>query len=172
VAHRRAHDIPTVQKHTQKIALICRELVDSTSDIVWAVNPRHDHLTDLAQRMREFAGELLDARDIAFRFEVVPADGRLGLGLDLRRHVYLIFKEAVNNAARHSGATSVDIRLAVDQTWLVLAVEDDGRGLGSGNGAGNGLENMRRRAQALGGTFEAGPGVSGGLWVLVRLPLA
>jgi signal transduction histidine kinase len=170
VAHRRAYDTAMVQKHTEKIAVICRELVDSTSDIVWAVSPRHDSLNDLAQRMREFAGEMLAAKDIAFRFEVSPAECRLRMGADMRRQSYLIFKEAVNNAARHSGATEVGIRLAVEGPWLLLSVEDNGRGLGNGKGNGNGLANMRRRAEALRGVFEAG-GQSGGARVRVQLPL-
>ena len=170
VAHRRAHDTATVQKHTEKIAAICRELVDSTSDIVWAVSPRHDSLSDLAQRMREFAGELLAARDVAFRLDVSASAHRLRMGADARRQSYLIFKEAVHNAARHSGATEVDIRLGIEGAWLVLGVEDNGRGLANGHGNGHGLANMRRRAEAMGGIFEAG-GESGGTRVRVRLPL-
>jgi len=156
VARRRADDAATVRKHTEKIATICRELLDSTSDIVWAVSPRYDSLTDLTRRMREFAGELLAGKDIELHFEVSPAEPRLHMGAEMRRQSYLIFKEAVRNAACHSGAAEVVIRLSVEGQWLSLSVADNGCGLGTADGAtGNGLSNMRRRAEAMGGNFEA-----------------
>ena len=120
--------------------------------------------------MREFAGELLTARDIAFHFDVAASADRLRMGADMRRQSYLIFKEAVSNAAKHSGATQVDIRLRMDGGWLVLSVEDNGRGLANSTTNGNGLANMRRRAEAMGGVFDAG-GESGGARVRVRLPV-
>src|SRR5207244_7959424 len=59
---------PPATKSLAQIAGTSRELVDSMSDIVWAVDPRKDHLSDLTQRMRRFASEVFAARDIEFRF--------------------------------------------------------------------------------------------------------
>ncbi len=66
------------------IANTSREMVDSMSDIVWAINPERDRLSDLIQRMRFFAEELLDARDISYQF-IVPEHLRdIALGADVR----------------------------------------------------------------------------------------
>jgi ligand-binding sensor domain-containing protein/two-component sensor histidine kinase len=147
------------------IAGTSREMVDSMSDIVWAINPQRDHLSDLTQRMRRFASDILSARDIDFRFRAPDAEKDIRLGADLRREVYLIFKECVNNLVKHSDCTAAELELRIVNHWIVLRISDDGRGFvpdapsgHNGNGAsglgGHGLESMRRRAVALGGTFE------------------
>ncbi|HEY1403858.1 MAG TPA: two-component regulator propeller domain-containing protein [Pyrinomonadaceae bacterium] len=147
------------------IAGTSREMVDSMSDIVWAINPQRDHLSDLTQRMRRFASDILSARDIAFRFHAPDAEQDIRLGADLRREVYLIFKECVNNLVKHSECREAEIELRIVNHWIVLRVGDDGRGFdatqtaqpSNGNGVslgGHGLPSMRRRAVALGGTFE------------------
>ncbi len=164
---------------TQPLAMIAntsREMVDSMSDIVWAINPQKDHLHDLKQRMRLFASDMLSARDIRFRFEAHGAD--LRLGADLRREVYLIFKECVNNLAKHSGGTEADIELRSEGDWLTFRLSDNGRGFdpaqaadGGQSRGGHGLGGMRRRAEALGGTFaiESAPGK--GTIVSLRVPV-
>jgi ligand-binding sensor domain-containing protein/signal transduction histidine kinase len=148
------------------IAGTSREMVDSMSDIVWAINPQRDHLRDLTQRMRRFASDILSARDINFRFRAPDAEKDIRLGADLRREVYLIFKECVNNLVKHSHCTEAEIELRIVNHWIVLRISDDGRGFDTetahagrnGDGAaslgGHGLTSMRRRAVALGGTFE------------------
>ena len=93
------------------VASISRESVDAMSDIVWAVDPSRDRLKDLTQRMRRFANDVLAARDIAVTFRSPGSDQDWPLSADVRREVLLIFKEAVNNVARHSGATEATIQL-------------------------------------------------------------
>jgi ligand-binding sensor domain-containing protein/signal transduction histidine kinase len=163
------------------IAGTSREMVDSMSDIVWAINPQRDHLTDLTQRMRRFASDILSARDIAFRFRAPDADEDIRLGADLRREVYLIFKECVNNLVKHSGCGEADMELRIVNHWIVLRVGDDGRGFdparagqsSNGNGVslgGHGLLSMSRRAAALGGTFEVESANGRGTTVTLKVP--
>jgi signal transduction histidine kinase len=171
IVHRRSNDSATVERYTERIASVSREVVDSMSDIVWAVNPRNDSLSALVQRMRDFASEILTSKGIELRFEASGVAAESVAGTELRRQMFLIFKEAVNNAARHSGSTKVNIRLSVDGSWLTLVVGDDGRGFEPGSGSGNGLNNIRRRVEALRGTFDAGPNDSGGARLRVRTPL-
>ena len=160
-----------------QIANTSRDLVDSMSDIVWAINPRRDRLGDLAQRMREFAGDVFTACEIEFSFRA-PAGG-LELRLDavVRRQLYLTFKEAVNNAARHSGCTQVEIEFDVAQDRLLLRVRDNGRGFDPNGDAatsrnGNGLVSMRERARAMGGEIEIISQANQGAAVKLNLPLS
>jgi signal transduction histidine kinase len=76
------------------IAGLSRELVDSMSDIVWAINPERDSLGDLTQRMRHFASDVFTARGIEFRFRFPDAAPDVTFGANLRRELFLIFKEA------------------------------------------------------------------------------
>jgi signal transduction histidine kinase len=75
--------------------------------------------------------------------------------MEVRREVFLIFKEAINNAARHSGCTQVDVELAGSGGDLSITVADDGRGFDIDMAAAsNGLLNMRLRAERIGALFE------------------
>lgn len=154
----------------RRIAETSRDLVDSMSDIVWAINPQKDHLSDLLQRMRRFAGDTFDATDVRYRFRFDEASRDIPLGADQRREIYLIFKECVNNTAKHSAAESVDLSVTIDGEYIRTEVSDTGRGFDVGEAmsgeikgyGGNGLLNMRRRVERLGGEFtiesEAGKG--------------
>ena len=156
VVRRRVNrDDPPVRESLAQIAGSSRELVDSMSDIVWAVDPRKDHLSDLTQRMRRFASEAFTARNIEFRFQDSTETEDLKLGADVRRQVFLIFKESVNNIVRHSACKQADIEFGVDHGWLSLTVSDDGKGFDSEEESdGHGLVSMRERAKALGGDLE------------------
>jgi signal transduction histidine kinase len=107
--------------------------------------------------MRAVAFAMLedDGRRVEFSAPDEEAVERLGLAPDRRRHVLLVFKEAVANAARHSRAGSVRIGVRLDGRVLCVEVEDDGAGFDpSRDGAGTGLRSMRRRAEELGGRLE------------------
>lgn len=153
------------------IARISRESVASMSDIVWAVNPGRDSLRDLARRMRQFASDAFVPRGVALRFSV-PETVDPKLGDDLRRQVYLVFKEAVSNAARHSGCAEAEVSLSIDGRAITLSVSDDGRGFDtSAEPDGNGLANMRRRAGAVGGALVVMSEVGRGTTVTLVVPL-
>jgi signal transduction histidine kinase/ligand-binding sensor domain-containing protein len=154
-----------------QIARVSREAVDSMSDIVWAINPQHDYLYDLSRRMRRFASELLPASNIEFSFNSPGENEGLELGADLRRQVFLIFKESVNNLARHSGCQRAEIALRIDGAWLVLRVSDDGKGLAASTADhGNGLLSMRRRAESLGGGLDIVSENGKGMTLTLKVP--
>lgn len=136
------------------IGTSARELVDAASDIVWSTDPRRDDLQSLIVRLRSFAADVFEARGVAWSLTAPELPARIKLEPDRRRHLYLILKEAINNAAKHAGATRVEVSIVADDTHLVATVRDDGRGFdeASLSGGGNGLANMRARAAEAGGT--------------------
>ncbi|HJZ98777.1 MAG TPA: two-component regulator propeller domain-containing protein [Candidatus Solibacter sp.] len=137
------------------IADISRELVDSMSDIVWAIDPERDHLGDLVHRMRRFASDVLSPQDIHLVFQSPAEPQELQMGADLRRQIFLIFKEAVHNTLRHSGATEIRIDFQLERGWLNLTVADNGAGFDvARDHEGHGLRSMRERAHSLGGGLE------------------
>ena len=145
-------------------------VLEGLRDIVWYVNPDHDNLRSTEARMRSVASTLLaDVDDVRLEF-ALPDDDR-ALDMATRRNVYLIYKELLANVARHAGATRVGVRMEADEAGIVLVVSDDGIGFDpEGDTGGSGLRNLRRRAAALGATFDIGPGPSGG--TRARLHLA
>jgi signal transduction histidine kinase/ligand-binding sensor domain-containing protein len=165
------------------IANTSREMVDSMSDIVWAINPHKDHLSDLVQRMRRFAEDMLDAQDISYQFIVPETVRNITLGADLRREVYLIFKECVNNLAKHSQATKAEININLENEKLIVEINDNGRGFvmpestspvvfPQSNGfGGNGLRNMQRRTKDFKGDLQIDSEIGKGTRIKLQVPV-
>jgi signal transduction histidine kinase len=154
------------------IASASRELIDSMSDIVWAINPQKDHMSDLIKRMRLFASDIFTARNIKFRFNAPGSDQDIRMGANIRREVFLIFKESVNNLVRHSGCTEAEIEFRVENDQLALRVSDNGSGFDiTEQSEGHGLASMRERARHMGGDFEIQSSSDRGTTVNLRLPV-
>jgi signal transduction histidine kinase/ligand-binding sensor domain-containing protein len=153
------------------VAGIARGLVQDMSDIVWAVNPRHDRFDDLVHRMRRFASDTLSDLELRFDTAHLPAD--IVVPLDCRRPLYLVFKEAVNNVARHSEATRAEIHITVEESWLKLVVEDNGRGFdpAAPRRSGEGLNSIRKRLRDVSGRAEWESASGRGTRFTAALPL-
>jgi len=153
------------------IAEISRECVASMGDIVWAIDPACDYLIDLVQRMRRFAGEVFSNGKIDFQLRAPSGEQDLALGPDLRRDVFLIFKEAASNAARHARCSYVDIELTLEGSRLVLKITDNGSGFDTcGASEGHGLASMKRRAADLGGDLRLVSTQGEGTQVILIVP--
>jgi signal transduction histidine kinase len=159
-----------------RITELSGSVVDAMSDVVWSINPARDRMSDLVRRMRRFAVDLFSESEAALTLDL-PADGAdEPLAPEVRRQVFLVFKEALRNAARHSRASAVGVSFRHERDALLLVVSDDGVGIAvpgaSGSSTGFGLENMRRRAAAIGGMLEVTPGPAGGTEVRLRIPVS
>ena len=160
-----------VDRSLASIARIARESVAGMSDIVWAISPARDNLGDLVRRMRAHVEEVFAVRNLEVVFNAPAAGLALKLDSTVRRDVYLIFKEAVNNAARHSGCSRIAVDFRADRTQLSLAVADDGAGFDvASDSEGEGLLSMRQRAKRLGTTLEVDS--SAGHGTTIRLSFA
>lgn len=148
-------DPDRVRELVQKIGAMSREMVTTMSDIVWSIDARNDTLGDLVDRMRDFAAGALGPRGIRLTFDVNCGNTGRTLPVDIRQNLYLIFKEAINNAARHSAATDVQVALAETDGSLRLTIGDNGAGITEGGRrSGQGLRNMQMRALRTGSTLE------------------
>lgn len=155
----------------RSIASISRESVSAMNDIVWAIDPNRDSLRDLARRMRQYAEQTFVPREIALDFSADDVDD-LRLGHEMRRQIYLVFKESVNNAARHSRCAHAEVSLHVGRRRLELLIADDGCGIDASLVRdGNGLRNIRRRAAALGGEVDIRSEPGNGTRISLSVPL-
>ena len=122
--------------------------------MVWAINPKNDSFENIFKRMRTFASEILAAKDIAFHFDFDKNLVQSKLKMDMRRNFYLIFKEAVNNTAKYSGAANTYVMIWNRENNLKMTIRDDGSGFEMNTvKAGNGLFNMQRRAEIMKARF-------------------
>jgi len=142
------------------------------SDIDWAINPQRDQLHDLTQRMRRFASDVFTSRNIEFRFSGPDDEHPLKVSADVRRQIFLIFKECINNIVRHSGSSSAEIELNVEDGFLRLTMKDDGHGFNPADvSEGNGLANMRARMEMMGGKFHLKSANGRGTKISLEVPL-
>ena len=159
-----------VAGHLERIAHLSRASVDSMSDIVWATNPEKDRAANLVTRMRNLANEVLAAREIDFVFHVT-GEPHTRLDAELRRQVFLLFKESLNNVVRHSGSVKVDATLHLDRHVLILRVQDHGKGFDAAHvSSGEGLQSMQRRAASIGGRLDVVSSPTSGTALTLTVP--
>jgi ligand-binding sensor domain-containing protein/two-component sensor histidine kinase len=134
----------------QKITEQSESMQQSMSDIIWAIKPENDKLRNMTARMREYLSHTLESRNIAISFTAEENVMEESLSMEQRRDFFLIFKEAVNNAAKYSQSNQVWVEIKKSGANILLRIRDDGRGFFV-NGAlsTNGLKNMRARAASL-----------------------
>lgn len=153
---------PPPNSEVTRIYATARAMTNAMDEIVWAINPRHDSIESVAAYFAEFVEEFLSPTGLKFHLEIPLALPQWTITAEVRHNLFLAFKEALNNTVKHSQATGVTVTLAMRPKGFALSVEDNGRGFaapapavgpsGSERAAhGNGLANMRRRMEELGG---------------------
>ena len=158
-------DSRQVAGHLDQIHNTARELTRAMSEVVWAVNPRHDTLDSVAAYLEEFGQNLLRTAGIRCKMDMPSQFPARVITAEVRHNLFLAFKEALHNAIKHSGASEVRISLAVKPAAFILTVEDNGNKFasetllagtphGQPQGSGNGLANMRQRLAEIGGRCE------------------
>lgn len=151
----------------EEIGRTSNMLILTMSEIVWAINPQNDNLEGLINYLGRFAQQFLSDAKIRCRIKLPEEVTSEKISADARRHCFLVFKEILNNIVRHSHAKEVHTDIRIEEKQIVFIVTDDGCGFAppadhqKGLG-GNGLQNMRRRVEALAGrisiTSEKGKG--------------
>jgi len=171
-ALQQAGDNTRVASDLEKIRTRSSTLMESMGDIVWAINPENDPLDRTLLKMKEFAAEILEPAGIGFTFKEDPRLSDLQLGVEARKNVYLIFKEALNNAVKYSGATQVDINLDRPPGQFLMKILDNGKGFDPGiRHPGNGLKNMQSRARDMQSVLEVHSSPAMGTMVRLALPI-
>lgn len=144
------------RERAREMASSVRQVIKALDETVWALNPRNDTLPDLIDYLSQFAVEFLRAAGIRCRVDLPDHPPALPVPADVRHHVFLVVKEALNNVARHAGASTVDLTVTLTARQLGITVRDDGHGFGdrSPDAQADGLRNMRERMNEIGGTLE------------------
>lgn len=156
-AIRRLQKAPVSEEITpifEKIEQSAENTLDAMDDIVWSINPDKDKLQDLVIRMREFAIPLLEAKNIEMDF-AVDGDEKQTIPMNLKRNLFLIYKESIHNVFKHSKASKVMIKLEVSSFQISMQIADNGNGFNTNvTSSRNGLKNMRHRAESVHASLE------------------
>ena len=154
-------DNAPARKQLAKIKHHTSGMMEKMSDMVWVVNPANDGLDKLMYRIREYGVEVLEPQNIDLSFKEVEHAQNIKLNPGQRKNIYLIAKEALNNAVKYSDASKVGIHFKAENGLLQMHVLDNGRGYDPAvSHSGNGLKNMRIRSEEIGATLniETAPG--------------
>ncbi|MCX6929694.1 MAG: triple tyrosine motif-containing protein, partial [Verrucomicrobia bacterium] len=148
-----------VEAHLQKISQSAAQTVRALEEIVWALRPGSDSLQSLVEYIAHFANELFEEDNTRCRLDLPHDLPARSLPPEMRHNIFLVVKEALTNALKHSHAREVRVQAKATTNLLEIVVQDDGRGfethaLVPTPGKCHGLGNMSLRAQEMGGTLE------------------
>ncbi|MEI7898930.1 MAG: ATP-binding protein [bacterium] len=152
-----------VRAHVAEISRSAHALTRAADEIVWAVTPANDTAEKFVTFVGHFVESSLKTSGVSCRLEVPSDVLDLPMSATVRYHLFLVLKEALNNAIRHAAARTVSFSLVLAGRELTITVADDGCGFEPDNLlkplaervlGGNGLANMRKRMAEIGGTLE------------------
>lgn len=172
VAMEGKQDAGKTTEYFSKIKDHSGRMMESMSDMVWAINPVNDSFEKVLLHMKEFAAEILEPARINYQFSEENIPENTFLNPEQRKNIYLVFKEAINNVAKYSGAEEVSVFLNMNNNILQMIIADNGKGFDTtASGTGNGLRNMHTRAEEMGAsisiTSTPGKGTTIGLYLPV-----
>jgi signal transduction histidine kinase len=125
-------------------------LMEKMDDIVWSINPKNDSLENLLLRIKRFAAQLFEAKNIEYEINISEDLQSFKIPMEIRQHLYLMIKEAINNIIKHSQCTSALINIEQLNDHLIIIITDDGKGFNmQGTAYGNGIINLKERAKII-----------------------
>jgi signal transduction histidine kinase len=162
-----------VEAHAKQISQTARLTSAALDEIVWAANPSNDTLDSLVSYACKYAQEYFALAGLSYRLDAPGNLPATPIPPDIRHNVFLAFKESINNVVKHAKATAVKVRLVLEPQRFTFEIEDNGRGLppNATEKGRNGLHNMRKRMEDVGGEFTVGPAPERGTLVRLTSPL-
>lgn len=159
-----------IKKDIADISASARTLVESMSEIVWALNPQNDTLENLLAYLREQTLPYFEPFDIDYAIDFPEDVPSVPLSNEQRRNLFLVAKEALNNALKHSGASKIKLSMNYKHETIHFHICDNGKGFDESKIkiASNGLKNMKKRMNDIGGSFSLTTSASG---VFIHLSL-
>jgi signal transduction histidine kinase len=148
----------TKQQPVEEISRIsynANELMTKMNAIIWSMNPGNDTVNSLVAYIRSYASEYLDNFDMDYHINVATDIPDTDVSGVKRRNIFLVLKESINNVMKHAKATEVEINIRFVGNNMLIEIADNGKGIDSEklNQFGNGLKNMQRRMEGIGGSF-------------------
>jgi signal transduction histidine kinase len=155
----------------QRMSNNAKETMEKMGDIVWTIKSGETEAGSLKQRMERFCYEICSAKNIAVTINLEDLE-KMKMTMQQKKNIYLIFKEAVNNAVKYSGTEKIAVTALLQNKELILNVKDFGKGFDSSIvKKGNGLDNMQYRAKESGGILRTATAVNTGTTIQLVMPV-
>ncbi len=155
---------PKSSEKLKQINLVAKSSTQAIRDIVWLTNPSSDNVKELIVKMKEVADNTSGKFHLNFDYPKNPDN--INLPPEIKRNIFFIYKEALNNIVKHAEASQVDIRFEFRDEKIFLLVKDNGKGFNISEGnTGNGLKNIRSRANEINAELRFGSTPGNGTWL-------
>lgn len=160
-------------RHIESINLNVTDVINKLDDLVWGINPKYDSITNIISRIRSYAEPLAQAREILLDVKSELPEHDIKLAPEIKHDIYLMTKELINNAIKHSQCRHIHIQFVVHRKYLLVSVEDDGKGFDiSGIRKNrNGLSNIAQRVSAMKGSLDTETGTGSGTKTTIHIPV-
>jgi signal transduction histidine kinase/ligand-binding sensor domain-containing protein len=158
-----------------KIGVAANDIINKMNEIIWALNPANDTLSNLVSYLHRYSKEYLDLNNIAVDIDIPHEIPDISLKAAYRRNIFLVLKECLHNIVKHADTKVVRIKIDIEkpQNYLHLSIQDEGKGfsIDERTGTGNGLINMQKRMNEIKGTINMVSSADNGTKVNVKVPL-
>jgi hypothetical protein len=173
VAKKQSGETPVLSRTLEKIGQYSRSMITEMNDIVWVINPLNDTFEKIVDRIQDFALELAVSKGM--RFSMITDQTLLSSPLTMkqRKNLYLILKESINNAVKHSGCTELIVTMKKENGRLCIEIRDNGKGIPANvvDSPGNGLRNMRQRSKEIDINFRMHSEPGNGTLLYFEMPI-
>lgn len=144
------------KEEVSEIAGSTRQLVETMSEIIWALNPQNDRLENLLAYLREQTLHYFEPFNISYQVQFPDRVPDIQLSNEQRRSLFLVTKEALNNALKHSGASYIELAACIEEEKILFSIKDDGVGFhpAAARAGANGIRNMQQRMNDIHGGIE------------------
>lgn len=170
-------------KILDKISTLSSEAIDHINDIIWSVTPKHDTLNEMLLRMKNYTVEICSINRIEYEISVQEINENISLNEEIRRNIYLIFKEALNNCIKHSNSSKILLKTNYCNGNFEMSVIDNGIGFEIDSitkstkdnivkiSSGHGINNMKKRAEEIKAELkvESSPNIGTSITLIKRM---
>ncbi len=161
------------QSLLERVSTNVRSSIENTQTIIWAIDSRYDKLNDLINQMKEFAGSLGDIQKFDWKMPNEKTLKSIELSPDLKKNLYLIFKEGINNGVKYAKSDTISIQLEIENKDLILRIYDFGKGFERNLLSKTlGLSSIENRAKILGGEAQIKSVLNKGTSIQVKVPIS
>jgi signal transduction histidine kinase len=147
----------TVDKEKfSKIKIKTGELIQNLSEIVWAMSDDKNNAEETIAFLKRYASEFYQSTNIEISFTSNLKNKNISINSFIRKNLFSIYKEILNNALKYSKATTIKVDINIDKL-ITLEIKDNGIGIPQeklSKPSGNGIINIKKRVESLSGTLE------------------
>lgn len=149
------NDISQIKTKSEMIRSKSSEMINVMNDVIWSIDSRNDSLESLIERIKITAGQFASSKEIVIEFDIVIQNPKKKLNVDFRQNLFLIVKEAINNAVKYSEGSMIKLKIEEQNEYIKILISDNGSGLPyTIKKTGSGIKNMKLRMDDIKGKID------------------